>query len=340
MVTGLAHPDDLGAWQRWQDRQHPLRAVKGRLRPSGPASGTLTTGGRAPSVLIAIDSTSPSNLAALLAPVAHLDPTRVAVLGPGDLTPLLPDGPWTTHDWAAGDPLPDVAAVVSAGHYLALGAASYHLARARDLPFVVSQHGALTPVAPPLPPGAVLCAWSEEDATFWRSGRTDVTARVVGSELLWRAARTGNATQVDPTAPPTYLGQLHGAELPRRDLAAAARTFCRTTGATYRPHPGETDRASRRIHAGWQREGIRVDRAGGPLSAVTTPVVGVFSTGVLEAAARGVPAWVDFPRPPDWLADFWRRYRMSQWGGPPTPAPDPAATSPARAVAALIGELS
>ncbi len=339
-MTGLAHPEDLGAWQRWQDRQHPLRSVKARLRPAGPASGILVTGGPAPTVLVAIDSTSPSNLAALLAPVAHLDPVQVAVLGPADVLPLLPDGPWTTRDWSAGQPLPDVAAVVSAGHYLALGAASYDLARERSIPFVVSQHGALTPDAPPLSPGAVLCAWTEEDATFWRSGRTDVTSHVVGSELLWQAGQAGNTGQVDPTVAPTYLGQLHGAELPRRDLAAAAHAFCRTTGATYRPHPSERDRASRRIHAAWEREGIRIDRSDTPLAAVTTPVVGVFSTGVLEAAARGIPAWVDFPRPPAWLTDFWHRYRMAQWGGPPTPAPDLAAASPARLVAALIGELT
>ena len=81
-MTGLAHPEDLAAWQRWQDRQHPLRSVKARLRPSGPATGVLTAGGPDPSVLVAIDSTSPSNLAALLSPVAHLDPARVVVLSP------------------------------------------------------------------------------------------------------------------------------------------------------------------------------------------------------------------------------------------------------------------
>ena len=339
-MTGLAHPEDLAAWQRWQDRQHPLRSVKARLRPPGPATGLLTAGGPAPSVLVAIDSTSPSNLAALLAPVTHLDPAQVVVLSPADVRALLPDGRWTTRDWSTGEPLPDVGVVVSAGHYLALGAASYDLARRRDVPFVVSQHGALTPVAPPLPRGAVLCAWSEEDAGFWRSGRSDITSHVVGSELLWQAGRAGHTAQVDPTAAPTYLGQLHGAELPRRDLAAAARDFCRATGATYRPHPSERDRASRRIHAAWEREGIRVDRSGAPLASATTPVVGVVSTGVLEAAARGIPAWVEFPRPPDWLADFWARYRMAQWGGPPTPAPPLAESSPARAVAALIGELS
>ena len=148
------------------------------------------------------------------------------------------------------------------------------------------------------------------------------------------------AGAIDPLGTPTYLGQLHGAELPRRELAAAAEAFCRTTGATYRPHPSERDRASRRQHALWERAGIHVDHAGGPLAEVGTPVVSVFSTGVLEAAARGIPAWVDFPRPPIWLAEFWTRYRMSQWGGAPTPSPVLAGDPPARLVADLIGALT
>ena len=47
----------------------------------------------------------------------------------------------------------------------------------------------------------------------------------------------------------------------------------------------------------------------------------VFSTGVLEAAAQGRDAWVDFPRPPAWLGEFWERYGMHRFGGAPTPAP-------------------
>ena len=81
------------------------------------------------------------------------------------------------------------------------------------------------------------------------------------------------------------------------------------------------------------RMGIEVDRSGVPLFQTHSPVVSAFSTGVLEAAARGVPAWVSYPAPPAWLGEFWERYRMRPWGGPPTPIADVPATEPGRAVA-------
>lgn len=42
------------------------------------------------------------------------------------------------------------------------------------------------------------------------------------------------------------------------------------------------------------------------------------SHGVLEAAARGLPAWVDYPDPPEWLEEFWARYGLQRWGGEAT----------------------
>ncbi|MDQ2763525.1 MAG: RNA-binding protein, partial [Pseudomonadota bacterium] len=122
---------------------------------------------------------------------------------------------------------------------------------------------------------------------------------------------------------------LHGAELPRRGMARAAFTFCREHNATYRPHPSEIDKLSRAQHALWERRGITIDRSGTPLREHNGPVVAAFSTGVLEAAARGVPSFVHYPEAPMWLAEFWDRYGMKQWGQEPTPAPwtgaDPAA---------------
>lgn len=335
----MKHPEDLTAWRRWQDRQHPLRTLKGRLRRSTPHPGVLTRGSDRADLLVTIDSTSPSNVAALLRPVAFLDPGRVAVLSPGDVTTLLPEHAWTSRLWTQGDDIAGIGAVLSAGHHLPLGAAGAELAGHRGLPLLVSQHGLLTPLAPPLPSKALLLAWSDDDAEYWRAGRDDVTTRVVGSQLLWEAAQ-GPVAAVDPGSPPTFLGQLHGAELPRRRLVEAAGTFCRTTGATYRPHPSERDRRSLRQHAAWEAEGIRVDRSGAPLAEIATPVVSVFSTGVLEAAARGVPAWVDLPEPPAWLTEFWERYGMRSWGQVPTPAPDLPGTAPARLVADLIGGLA
>jgi hypothetical protein len=84
------------------------------------------------------------------------------------------------------------------------------------------------------------------------------------------------------------------------------------------------------------RAGVAIDQTATPLSATSNPVVSVFSTGVLEAAARGLPAWVDFPRPPAWLEEFWERYDMRAYGGDPTPAPPHPATEPARAVADVL----
>ena len=63
---------------------------------------------------------------------------------------------------------------------------------------------------------------------------------MVGSQLLWQAGTSTRSASAVPAAPRlTYLGQLHGAELRRRDLARAARDFCGCHGAVYRPDTGE-----------------------------------------------------------------------------------------------------
>ena len=123
----------------------------------------------------------------------------------------------------------------------------------------------MTPLAPPLADDVRLLAWSQADADFWWSGRADALSTVVGSQLLWEAARAGTpvGNDGDSTAhPPVFLGQLHGAELPWRQMARTAERFCRETGAVYRPHPSERDRMSRLTHALFQRRGITVDRSG------------------------------------------------------------------------------
>ncbi|MGB4135983.1 MAG: RNA-binding protein, partial [Microbacterium sp.] len=236
-----------------------------------------------------------------------------------------------------------VRAVVSAGHFLPVGNAAYRWSRAVGATYVVVQHGLLTPFMPPLAPGAHLLAFSSADAEFWRSGRGDVTTAVVGSQLLWNAAHPGDAPDLVPPVArpaageetPVFLGQLHGAELPRRISAATATAFCRAYGAEYRPHPAETDRVSRLQHALWRRRGIRFAPPG-PLLTERRPVVSIFSTGVLEAAAAGIPSWVTCVRPPAWVQEFWERYDLRLWGGDPTPAPDQPAAEPAAAVAASV----
>lgn len=345
-MEGLTHPRDLTAWHRWQHRQQPLgsraQQVVGVLRdiarPDGHAgSAVLARGGPAPRVLVCLESRSPSSVRALLDPVRHLDPADVAVVAPTGVADLLPPGPWTETTGYAPELVAQHtgagALVLSTGHFLPLGA----LAQAATEPgrFLTVQHGLLTPHAPPLAAGTILLAWGEADAAFWRSGRDDVGSVVVGAQLLWDASEPPPAT-LDPHAPPVFLGQLHGTQLPRDVLARAAETFCRSEGATYRPHPFERDRRSVATHARWEAEGITIDRSGIPLRELGAPVVSVSSTGVLEAAAAGLPAWVTLADPPTWLREFWERYALAPWGGPPTAAPQRPEVEPSRAIAAVV----
>jgi hypothetical protein len=122
-------------------------------------------------------------------------------------------------------------------------------------------------------------------------------------------------------------------------MARFTGRFCRTEGARYRPHPGERDRLSRWQHARWRRQGIEFDDGSVPLRELPTPVVSVFSTGILEAAARGVPAWSAYDAPPAWLSEFWERYAMSRYGSDPTPAPRRPDREPALAVAHAVEAL-
>lgn len=82
--------------------------------------------------------------------------------------------------------------------------------------------------------------------------------------------------------------------------------------------------------------GIDIDRSQQTLNQVNNPVVSIFSTGVLEAALRGVPAWVYHPNPPAWVTEFWERYGMNQWGSAPTPAPPVPAQEPAQHIAEYL----
>lgn len=337
---GLTHPSDLDAWHAWQARGQSLpRRVKGLLKARRAArpAGVLTVGGPRPDLLVALDALKATTSLAQLAPLRHLDLARVAVLSPHPVEDQLPPHAWQVTPGPLDDLLADLRAthpvVLSTGHYLPLGAAAREVV-AEPHRFVTVQHGLLTPAAPPLAPGTTLLAWSERDGDFWRSGRADIEITTVGSELLWRAG-SRDVPPLDSTVP-VYLGQLHGAELPRAAMAAAAHDFCLARGAAYRPHPSETDRRSVATHARWESAGITIDRSGVPLRDLRRPVVSVYSTGVLEAAARGLPAWVDFPEPPDWLVEFWDRYGMARWGGEPTPAPQQPPIDPSLRVADVL----
>ena len=359
----LKYPLDLDAWQEWQRRQKKLKWAKYKLNSlldsarsrtvaEESVRGLLYTRGAKPQVLIVMDSFSPTNRNAILEPLKHLDAIDVALWVPEDASEYL-DGQYASarysrKDWSeqeiSGDELtsllPDVRIVLSAAQFLGRGAAAYEFSRAIGAEYWMVQHGLLVPQAPPLPVGCTLLAFSEADAQFWASGRRDVTTHAVGSQLLYLAAQkaAGAEVQKQNDLEPIFLGQMHGAELPRASFAYASHSFLKKYGGVYRPHPSEKDKLSVLTHKLWEKEGIRIDRSGTPLNEVPNPVVSIFSTGVLEAAIRGIPAWVYHPAPPAWLVEFWDRYGMNRWGSEPTPAPVQPEKEPARRIAELIIE--
>ncbi|GAA2198597.1 RNA-binding protein [Sinomonas flava] len=340
---GVIHPENLDDWKAWQERRKGLRRWQTLFNASRkrPEHLSLSVRGAHPKVLLALDSRSVTTVRSLYGILAaDLD---LAVLSSvhdtKGLTQIVGAPSERVSDAAA---IPDsVKTVVSAGHFLPAGAAAEAWARTRNTSHVVVQHGLMTPFAPPLPPNGHLLAISESDAEFWKSGRTDITYEVVGSQLFWDAANAkGNSADLD--GQPVFLGQLHGAELSRWGMSRAAGQFWRQTGCLYRPHPSETDRLSRLQHSLWSKRGMAIDLSGKPLSEISAPVVAAFSTGVLEAAARGIPAWVYYPSPPAWLSEFWTRYRMSRWAVDvgPTPAPPLPASRPVESILAAVLRLS
>lgn len=336
---GLNIPSDLEGWHSWQRRRHAVSYIKGLLSPHdavGETHATIVRGSPDADIVVVVDAIHASMSHAVVAPLRALPPERViAVLGPGVSL--------TVPGRSTRIPLGDLpgglrggSALLGCGHYTTTGGPAWAWARAARVPTFVAQHGALTPYAPPLPSGATLLSWSEADGTFWASGRTDVAHAPMGSQLLWAASRRPMGASLPVGAPLVYLGQGHAAEIARLRMIEAAGRFCRTHHAIYRPHPSERDKMSRIALAGLARAGVRIDRSGQALSVGASRVVSVFSTGVLETAARGGSAWVDFPRPPGWLEEFWDRYSMRRVGDSPTPPPQQPTVSPAERIAALV----
>lgn len=350
---GLIYPENLEAWSKWQANADLLRRAKntfkdvraqargGRAATSAPLTVTgylhISTG--TPKILIALDSTSPTSLGSLVKPTHWLAPDSYAVWAPEDVTEYLPDGNWNVTEIAETDldtELQEVQQILALGHYMAWGAAAYRLSQRKDARFITVQHGLHTPYAPPLASNTHLLAFSQADAEFWISGRDDITYDVVGSQLFWEAAQQPQIDLTTISKTPVFLGQMHGAELPRLSSATASIRFARKHNAIYRPHPSEKDKLSRLTHSLMSKLGIDIDCSKQPLNQVSNPVVSIFSTGVLEAALRGVPAWVYHPNPPAWVLEFWERYGMNQWGGEPTPAPQVPAREPAQLIAEYL----
>lgn len=336
----LKYPD-ITDWQRWSSSRRPvergIREVKGRLRPVPTDPATLWLPHDDPATLVLADMLTPSCRAAVVAPLTYLDPLRTAVIAPHGI--VLNELRTTHHPvtYTGVHLLPRVRSVLTLGAYLTLAQDLFAWASSHDIPFVVAQHGLLTPWAPPAPPGAHVAAWSTADADLWADNRSDITTHVVGSQMFWNAAALPPVSTMSDRV--LVLGQLHGAELSRRDTFNVYWRFCREQASDYRPHPNERDFVSRGIHEVMKRGGVSFSTDAGSLVELARPVVSIFSTGTLEAASRGLPAWVHHPAPPTWVREFWDRYHLSPWGQAPTPAWGQPAVEPARAIADLLENL-
>lgn len=340
--VGLVFPSDLAGWKAWAARRNPLGLMRSHFARSMARVGRRTDSWRAalllpcgqPEVLAVVDSWSPSCRVVLEDTIRHLDPTRVAVLTSLDeVIAAFRDGR-STRTVSSTDQLPAVEVVLSLGAFTHLGGIVKPWTLAHGIRYVVPQHGLMTPWAPPLSDGDEVLSWTDADADFWSARRDSVTRHVVGSRLLWTATAREPVELLSDR--PVMLGQLHGIELHRAEKQRIYIDFCRATGATYRPHPNESDAVSLVQHEAMRRAGVVFEADSPPLGRLGRPVVSIFSTGTVEAAQRGLPAWVHHRRPPAWLRDFWERYGLSRWHSTPTRPIDPGDVDPALAAARII----
>lgn len=341
-VRGAGLLPDLEQWQQWERGRRRVmntaRGLKHRARPAAPEQAVLHLPADEPRTLVIIEKFTPSCRQAIVAPLRHLSPRTTAVLTPAghDVDDVMPGLTPTAHT-GTQQLAPSITSVLSLGAYLGLSAPVEAWAARRDVPFHLVQHGLLTPASPPASRGAHVLAWSDDDAEYWWAGRLDVSVDVVGSQMLWEVSRMPRAEVTNER--PVMLGQLHGTELTR---AQALRTYwsaCRGQGGggmDYRPHPNENDAVSRALHTVMRRRSITFDSTSSPLAELGRPVVSIFSTGTLEAAMRGLPAWVTATDPPAWVRDFWRRYRLAEWGSEPTPPWPMPDEEPAAALARAV----
>lgn len=314
---------NLEDWRLWQQAQQPWlrrqwRQMKERRSVQQPLGCSLArwNAGGSRSILVAIDGDRTSLNAAVIAPLEELitKGAEVIVLGRPDWLPRVPGREDVAPSPDLIQSLRQVAAVLSAGDHMPNGRVAAEVALAAECPHFIVQHGILTPFAPPPPSGAHLLTWSDQDLTFWRSGRRDVSGESTGSQLLWEAQqgtglrRQGRGSQEGVT----FLGQLHGAELGRRFTRQTIASLLSTIDVEYRAHPGERDLLSRAQHELWRSQGIRVVTDQG-LSGINQPTLAHFSTGLLEAAASGIPSYGYCARPPVWLLSLWERYEIAAW---------------------------
>jgi hypothetical protein len=154
---------------------------------------------------------------------------------------------------------------------------------------------------------------------------------------LWKAARQSESEPTEASGVPVFLGQLHGAELDRSVTVRTVDRLAKEGPLVYRPHPAERDILSRVQHRRWARRGVVLEFANRRLAEVDRPIVGIFSTGLLEAAAAGRPAWAACVEPPEWVEELWERYSIARYGAAePTPPPELPPTEPARAISERV----
>ncbi|WP_193105111.1 hypothetical protein [Brachybacterium sp. FME24] len=344
----LIHPRSLEHWQEWRATRRRAPGIHGSARgplhrsSSPAASGHVMhtrDGEGAGRLLLGVDLASETAREGLLAALPYLHGTAVVLTPAGMDLPEL-TGPQWRHE-AVADPQAALDAVgvtsaITLGWHLGVGRLVHEWARAAGVPAAVVQHDVLTPFTPPLPPQTTVLAWSDDDGQFHRGGRDDIDVRVVGSQRLWQAAHEDSVDRGSPEDRPVFLGQLASIELPRRLTLGAAHAYCRSLGALYQPGLEETDRLSRAAHALLRRRGVELQEPPRPVAEQGRPVVAVYSADVLEAAVRGLPAWVHGPRMPSWVHEQWERYGMRRTGGDPTPAPPQDADEPARLIAQIL----
>ena len=349
MTIGTVEPvvsRDLETWQTWQKRRRRLsRALHTVRRAAGtrPVEPQLQlTGTPDADVVVGFDTTNPPMVRTFEAVIRALQArgTTVSAVDAGDarLRPLV-DAPTSPLNPGALH----ASTYVSIGHFAPVGHAVWRASRRQGGRFVVLQHGLLTPFVPPLASGSHLLAWTSADAQYWSAARADVTSAVVWSApLAW--ARQDSAESPRAVAHldrPLFLGQMHGAELSWPTKITSALTFCTQTGADYRPHPSEISLLSRSAHRALRTAGVTVAIDAAPLTSVDRPLVSMFSTGLVEAAAAGLRTYGFAQSPPRWLNSFWDRYRIGTWPHTPTQV-DPTLLqhTPETAVDAIVHEVA
>lgn len=339
----LIHPRSLERWQEWRSSRRRVPGIHRALTsPPAAASGYVLhsrAGEGSASTLLGIDTADGAASGGLPAVLPYIHGTAHVITPAGVALEALSGPQW--HRRQITRPVDGlnqlgVTSVLTLGWHLDVGSALHAWARDAGVPGAVIQHDVLTPFAPPLPPETTLLAWTVQDGRFHSAGRDDIDVRVVGSQRLWEARHDSSGTAVEVEDRPVFLGQLAEIELPRRVTLGAAYGYCRSTGAMYQPGSGETDRPSRLAHAVLRRRGVTMQEPGTALSAQSRPVVAVFSADLLEAAVRGLPAWVHAPHAPAWVAEHWERYGMRRAGGEPTPPPEVGADEPARLIAQIL----